>query len=56
MKLLEAVYLWAIIAVMFFTWAGRHLAADRRGIVLTEREIAQWDGASDDTDAGVVSD
>ncbi len=46
MKLLEAMYLWAIIAVMFFKWAGRHLAADRQGLVMTEQQIAQWEGAS----------
>ena len=46
MKLLEAVYLWGIIAVMFFKWAGRHLAADRQGLVMTEQQIAQWEGAS----------
>lgn len=46
MKLLEAMYLWGIIGVMFFKWASRHLAADRQGVVMTEQEIAQWEGAS----------
>ena len=33
MKLLEVVYLWVIITAMFFTWAARHLEADRLGII-----------------------
>lgn len=43
MKLLEAVFLWIIIAVMFFKWAARHLEADRRGLVMSEREILEWE-------------
>lgn len=43
MKLLEAVYLWAIIAVMFFRWAARHQEADRQGLYLSEREILEWE-------------
>ncbi len=33
MKLVEVVYLWVIITAMFFTWAARHLEADRLGII-----------------------
>lgn len=43
MKVLEAAYLWAIIAVLFFRWAARHLEADRRGLVMSERELAEWE-------------
>ena len=43
MKVLEAAYLWAIIAVLFFRWAARHQAADREGLYLTEREILEWE-------------
>jgi putative membrane protein len=40
MKLAEVAYLWVIITVMFFTWAGRHLEADRQGIiVVSERDL-----------------
>ena len=42
MKLAEVTYLWVIITVMFFTWAGRHLDADRQGIVtVDERELME---------------
>ena len=36
MKLAEVAYLWVIITALFFTWAARHLEADRQGIVLVE--------------------
>src|SRR3954447_3876405 len=40
MKLAEVSYLWVIITVMFFKWAGRHLEADRQGIIVVdEREL-----------------
>jgi putative membrane protein len=43
MKLVEAAYLWAIITGLFFTWASRHLEADRRGIVdVDERSLMTW--------------
>lgn len=43
MKVIEAAYLWAIIAVLFFRWAARHHAADREGLYMTEREILEWE-------------
>ena len=43
MKVLETVYLWAIIGVMFFKWAARHQEAERQGLVMTERQIAEWE-------------
>ena len=43
MKVLETIYLWAIIATMFFRWAARHQEAERQGLVLSEREIAAWE-------------
>ena len=47
MKLVEVVYLWVIITMMFFTWAARNLEADRRGIVdVDERALMIW--ADDD--------
>jgi putative membrane protein len=46
MKLVEVAYLWAIITTMFFTWAGRNLEADRRGIVdVDERALMVWDAS-----------
>lgn len=43
MKVLEAMYLWAIIATMFFRWAARHQEAERQGLSLSEREILEWE-------------
>lgn len=43
MKVLETVYLWAIIASMFFRWAARHQEAERQGLDLTERQILEWE-------------
>ena len=43
MKVLETIYLWAIIASMFFRWAARHQEAERQGLSLTEREILEWE-------------
>jgi putative membrane protein len=39
MKLGGGIYLWTIIAVMFFRWAGRNEQADRERRRLTEREL-----------------
>jgi putative membrane protein len=43
MKLGAGTYLWAIIAVIFFTWASRHEQAHEQGVVPSEREILTWD-------------
>ena len=44
MKLAEVSYLWVIITVMFFKWAGRHLEADRQGIItVDERQLMEGD-------------
>lgn len=43
MKVFEAAYLWTLIAIMFFRWAARHLAADRDGRFMTEREILEYE-------------
>jgi hypothetical protein len=29
--------------VLFFRWAARHAAADRAGILVTERQVLTWD-------------
>ncbi len=43
MKVLEAAYVWTIIAIMFFRWAARHQEAERQGLFLSEREIMEWE-------------
>jgi len=44
MKLAEVTYLWVIITAMFFTWAGRHMEADRQGIIeVDERSLMDGD-------------
>lgn len=43
MKVGEAIYLWILIAIMFFRWAVRHHNADRQGMFLTERQILEWE-------------
>ena len=43
MKLAVGGYLWLLIIVQFFRWASRHEEADRRGRVVTEREVLTWD-------------
>ena len=56
MKVLEAIYLWGIIAIMFFRWAARHQEADRHGLVLSEREILEWeDGERGGLDGSMVT-
>ena len=37
MKLVGGTYLWVLDAIIFFTWAGRHEEASRRGVEYTER-------------------
>ena len=43
MKLGAGMYLWTLITVLFFKWAGRNMAAEKAGRTLTEREILTWD-------------
>ena len=43
MKLGAGTYLWVVIAVIFFTWASRHAAAEQRGEVADERDVLTWD-------------
>lgn len=43
MKVVEAAYLWIIIASLFFRWAARHHNADIEGLYMTEREILEWE-------------
>jgi putative membrane protein len=43
MKLGAGMYLWTIIVVLFFKWASRHQAAERAGVLVTEREVLTWD-------------
>jgi putative membrane protein len=57
MKVLETIYLWAIIGSMFFRWAARHQEAERQGLDLTERQILEWEegehGGLDGSPSGV---
>ncbi|HEY1278261.1 MAG TPA: cytochrome c oxidase assembly protein, partial [Acidimicrobiales bacterium] len=43
MKLGVGVYLWTLIFILFFKWAMRNEEAERKGRVVTEREILTWD-------------
>ena len=36
-------YLWTFIVALFFKWAARHGAAERAGVLVTEREVLTWD-------------
>ena len=51
MKLAGGTYLWIIIAGIFFTWASRHVDADRRGVHATERDVLTWDQVKAELDA-----
>ncbi len=50
MKLGAGVYLWTVIFVLFFRWAGRHQEAERAGIVVTERQVLTWDEVKKELD------
>lgn len=43
MKLGGGVFLWTVIFVLFFKWSSRHMDAERRGVLVTERELLTWD-------------
>lgn len=43
MKLGGGIYLWIIIASLFFVWAARHQRADRERRHVTERQVLTWD-------------
>ena len=43
MKLIGGTYLWVLIAIIFFTWAGRHAQADVHGESPSERDVLTWD-------------
>lgn len=43
MKLGAGFYLWAIIIFLFFRWANRHMAVEKAGRTLTEREVLTWE-------------
>jgi putative membrane protein len=51
MKLVGGTYLWVIDAYIFFTWAGRHEEAQRRGVEYTEREVLTWDKVQEEFEA-----
>ena len=51
MKLVGGTYLWVLDAIIFFTWAGRHEEATRRGVEYTEREVLTWDEVQAEFDA-----
>ena len=50
MKLGGGIYLWMIIAFLFFSWATRNQRADRENRYVTERELLTWDQVSDEFD------
>ncbi len=43
MKLGAGFYLWGIIIFLFFRWANRHMAVEKAGRTLTEREVLTWE-------------
>lgn len=43
MKLGGGFYLWTIIGVLFFKWAGRHVEAERANITVTERDVLTFE-------------
>ena len=51
MKLVEVAYLWTIITVMFFTWAARHLEADRLGIIEVDEHALMIAGPEQPADS-----
>ena len=51
MKLVGGTYLWVLDAIIFFTWAGRHEEASRRGVEYTEREVLTWDAVQAEFEA-----
>jgi putative membrane protein len=51
MKLVAGGYLWIVIASLFFKWASRHEEAERRGRVVTERDLLTWEDVQDTFDA-----
>ncbi len=51
MKLAVGGYIWLLIVILFFRWASRHEEADRRGRVVTEREVLTWDEVRAEFDA-----
>ncbi len=42
MKLVGGFYLWGLIIVLFFKWAGRHMEAEKQGRAVTERDVLTW--------------
>lgn len=48
MKLVAGMFLWGIIIVLFFKWAGRNMAANRVGRTLDERQLLMWDDVKDE--------
>src|SRR5438105_1644424 len=43
MKLGGGFLLWGVIFVLFFKWSARNQEAERRGVLVTEREVLTWD-------------
>lgn len=50
MKVGVGTYLWVLIAILFFRWAGRHMQADRAGVLVSERQVLTWDQVRDELD------
>jgi len=43
MKLGGGMFLWGLITFLFFTWSKRNEEAERRGRLVTERDLLTWD-------------
>ena len=43
MKLGGGFFLWTVIFVLFFKWSARHQEAERRGVLVSERDVLTWD-------------
>jgi putative membrane protein len=50
MKLGGGVFLWSVIFVLFFKWSARHEAAERAGVLVTERDVLTWDEVKKELD------
>jgi putative membrane protein len=50
MKLGGGVFLWTVIFVLFFRWSSRHMEADRRGVLVTERDVLTWEDVKAELD------
>jgi putative membrane protein len=50
MKLGGGFFLWGVIFVLFFKWSARHQEAERRGVLVSERDVLTWDAVQAEFD------